>query len=81
MFNGVMLALSLSGIDLKTLALTTFEDDMIISLDANRPDNILLIESDKPRKAMDLKDSIESAQIEIKKFFDKFKRVLMKKIN
>jgi hypothetical protein len=81
MFNGVMLTLSLSGIDLKTFALTTYFDDLIISLDANRPDNILLIESEKPRKTRELREAIESAQLEIKNLFDKFKRVLMRKIN
>jgi hypothetical protein len=81
MFNGVMLALSISGIDLKTFALTTYFDDLIISLDANRPENILLIEAVSPRKATEIRDLIENAQTEIRKLFDKFKRVLMKKIN
>ena len=78
-----MLALSLSGIDLKTFALTTFfiEKNLIISLDSNRVDNILMIETDIPIKLDDLKASIEKAKEQISSMYRRFQKVMMKKIN
>jgi ribonuclease PH len=84
MMNGIMLALSISGIDLKAFALTTYfqkdEKNLIISLDANKTDNVLLVESNKPFKLKEYKDIIQIAQTEIAEIYQKFKRVLIKKL-
>ena len=79
-----MLALSLSGIDLKTFALTTgFNEDhsnLLISLDANKPDNILLLESSKPVKIEVYKEFIQNAKNEVNDLYKRFKTVLLKRL-
>ena len=78
-----MLALSLSGIDLKTFALTTFfiEKNLVISLDSNRVENILMLETDIPIKLDDIRQSIEKAQEEISNMYKRFQLIMMKKIS
>jgi hypothetical protein len=84
MMNAIMLSLSISGIDLKAFALTTYfqdgGDNILVSLDAHKTDNILLIESSKPLKKKQYMEYIESAQNEITGIFDKFKKHLSKKL-
>ena len=83
--NGLMFALSISGIDLKTFALTTSfnlrETDLLISLDANKPDNILLLESSIPLKLEVYRHYIQTAKEEVKELYNKFKKVLLKKLS
>ena len=83
--NGLMFALSISGIDLKTFALTTSfnlrETDLLISLDANKPDNILLVESSIPLKLEVYRHYIQTAKEEVKELYNKFKKVLLKKLS
>jgi hypothetical protein len=84
MMNGIMLALSISGIDLKAFALTTYiergDNNVLVSLDANKTENVLLIETNSPMKIKDYKEVIQVAQVEIGQLFSKFKRVLVKKL-
>jgi hypothetical protein len=83
--NGLMFALSISGIDLKTFALTTSfnlrETDLLISLDANKPNNILLVESSIPLKLEVYRHYIQTAKEEVKELYNKFKKVLLKKLS
>lgn len=80
-----MLGLTLSGIDLKSFALTTSftlrETDLLISLDANKPDNVLLLETDKPLKIEVYEKYIKQAQDEINELFTKFKKNILKKLS
>jgi hypothetical protein len=80
-----MLALSLSGIDLKTFALTSSfihnEKNISISLDANKMENILLIESSVALKIDDHIKYINEATKIISELYKKFKTVLLKKLN
>jgi len=79
-----MLALSISGIDLKTFALTCCIKEngkaVTISLDSNKPDNILLIDSITPLKFKEYIEYIQLAQMEITDLYKKFKQVLIKKL-
>jgi len=79
-----MLALSISGIDLKTFALTSCfiegEKTVTISLDSNKPDNILLIDSNTPLKFNEYMEYITLAQVEINELYKKFKQVFIKKL-
>jgi hypothetical protein len=79
-----MLALSISGIDLKTFALTScfIEDEktVTISLDSNKPDNILLIDSSTPLKFNEYMEYLALAQAEITELYKKFKQVFIKKL-
>lgn len=82
--NGIMLALSISGIDLKTFSLSTsfYENDttLLISLDANKPDNILLIESSVPLKLKIYKEYLEKAKEEVTVLYKSFKKALLNKL-
>jgi hypothetical protein len=79
-----MLTLSLSGIDLKTFALTTSfnlrQTNLVISLDANKPDNILLLESNAPLDFEVYRHYIQTSKEEIVELFNRFKKVLYKKL-
>lgn len=79
-----MLALSISGIDIETFALTScFSENgrtINITLDSNKPDNILLIDSNVPLKLNEYMEYIEIAQNEITELYKKFKQVLIKKL-
>ncbi len=80
-----MLALSLSGIDLKSFALTTSfnlrESNLLISLDANKPEKVLLLETDKPLKIEIYENYIKQAQEEVNELFGKFKKNILKKLS
>jgi hypothetical protein len=82
--NGIMLTLSISGIDLKTFSLSTsfYENDtnLLISLDANKPDNILLIETSVPLKLSVYKGYIEKAKEEVIVLYKSFKKALLNKL-
>ena len=82
--NGIMLTLSLSGIDLKTFALTTSfilrQTNLIISLDANKPENILMLESNSSLDLEVYKHYFQSAKDEIVELYNRFKKVLYKKL-
>jgi len=79
-----MLALCISGIDLKTFALSSsFVDnnlEMIISLDANKPDNILLIESNMPLKLHLYQYYLGQSKSEVMDLYQKYKKVLLKRL-
>jgi hypothetical protein len=79
-----MLALCISGIDLKTFALTScFTQDkknVIISLDANKTENILLIEASVPLKIEEYKNYITKAQDDTSILYQKFKKFLIKRL-
>jgi hypothetical protein len=79
-----MFALSTSGVDLKTFALTTSfnlrETNLIISLDANKPDNILLLESSVPLHLDVYRHYIKTSKEEVVDLFNKFKKVLYRKL-
>jgi hypothetical protein len=85
MMNGIMLALGVSGIDLKAFALTTYfekgDTNVLVSLDANKTENVLLVESSKPMKVKEYKEILQMAQVEIGQIFKKFKKVLTKKLS
>jgi hypothetical protein len=85
MMNGIMLALGISGIDLKAFALTTYfeknDTNIIVSLDANKSEDILLLESDKPLKIKEYKELLQMAQVDIGQIFNSFKKVLIKKLS
>lgn len=80
-----MLALSISGVDLKTFALTkaSVEDkhNILYTLDANRPDNVLLVESNSPMKLELYRRYFEQSKEEVKCLYEKFKAVLFRKLN
>jgi hypothetical protein len=82
--NGIMLTLSLSGIDLKTFALTTSfnlrQTNLIISLDSNKPENILMLESNTPLDFEVYRHYIKTAKDEIVELYKRFKKVLYKKL-
>jgi len=81
-----MLALVLSGIDLKSFSLCTFFQDeaksleLIISLDANNPENIMLIESNLPLKMEMYKKYLEKSKDQVMELYKRFKKVLLKKL-
>lgn len=80
-----MLALSISGLDLKTFALTScFVDDeknVIISLDANKKENIILIESNIPLTYNDYEEYINKSQTHVEKMHKRFQKILIEKLN
>jgi len=80
LYNGIMLALSLSGIDLKVLALTTSEDNVLITFDANNLENILSLESEDPMSIEKYEMILKSATEEIVDMTKKFKMSLVKKL-
>lgn len=80
-----MLALGISGIDLKTFALTTCfieqEKNVIVTLNANTPENILLVEASSPMKINDYKIVIEKAKGDVVELFKHFKKALINKLD
>ena len=79
-----MFALSISGIDLKTFALTTgFNENnknLIITLDANKTDKIIFLESENSFSLDEYNTYVEKSKEEISELFNRFKNVLLKKI-
>jgi hypothetical protein len=79
-----MLTLAISGIDIKTFALSTsfLEDNknVIITLDANKTENIIFIDSHLPINLKEYKYFLETAKEEIKGLFNRFKKVLIRKL-
>lgn len=68
------------------MALTTYfgdkEDkiDLLVSLDANKPNNILLLESSFPMQINKYKAYLEKSKEEIIDLYAKIKKVLLKKL-
>ncbi len=81
-----MFALSLSGIDLKSLSFSAFHQDdeskleILIALDANKLDYIILIDSNIPLNLHKYKNYLEKSKIEVKEIYKRFKKFLAKKL-
>jgi len=84
-YNGIMLALNLSGLDLKVFALTTKytcnNNNILITFDAINTENILFFDSDEPLSIQNYENIISNSSEEIKEFYIKFKKLLVKKLS
>jgi hypothetical protein len=80
-----MLALSISGIDLKTFAISSYfieeNKNILISLDANKKDNILLFESSHSLNLEDIDKYISLSQENVEQSYKRFQRILMEKLS
>ena len=90
LYNGIMLALNLSGIDLKVFALTTKltlnslnsvgVNNILITYDANNTENILFLDSEEPLSIEEGESVLQKGAEDIQKFYKKCKLFLIKKL-
>jgi len=88
LFNGIMFAFSTSGIDLKVFGIDVIylglsvclNKDLILSLDANNPKNILYLESSNAYDKTTYEQFLDFAEERVSELFKKFKTILTKKL-
>ena len=85
-FNGIMIALCLSGIDLQSMCLCKSfynlenKNSILICLDANEDNNIFFIENDFPLLLSDYDKYINECNKGIKEIYFQMKNILYKKL-
>lgn len=85
-FNGIMMALCLSGIDLQSMCLCKSfynlenKNSILICLDANEDNNIFFIENDFPLLLSDYDKYINECNKGIKEIYFQMKNILYKKL-
>ena len=83
-YNGILLAMCLSGIDMKAMALTKgFHSDgksLIVSLDANDDSQLLYVDSNIPLKMEDYEQFVEYTKKSNEAMYKRIKMILYKKL-
>lgn len=79
-YNAVMLALCLSGIDLKAMAISVYSNGVLVILDANDTTKVLLLDSNEPKTLEEFDNTVSNATKEVEDIYLKIKQVLYKKL-